>query len=313
MSSIEREGKSPETVGFAQVPDGFRAGFVAIIGRPNVGKSTLTNVMVGSKVAITSARPETTRRAIRGVVHLPAAQLVLVDTPGIHRPRTLLGERLNEMADEPLAEVDAVVVCFPADQSIGPGDRYILSKLDGARFPVIAAVTKTDLVSPDRLVKALQEVSQVWDFQEIVPVSARTGYQVDLLTELLVALMPLSPPLYPADQVSDESVETRIAELVREAALSRAREELPHSIAAQVEEIIPADDDTVQVVINLFVERDSQKGIVIGHRGAGISQIRRRVQRPVSLLLGRKAHLDIHVRTAKNWQRDPKMLVRLGF
>lgn len=305
------------------MPQGYRAGFVAIVGRPNVGKSTLTNALVGRKIAITSLRPETTRHNARGIISRPDGQVVLVDTPGLHRPRTLLGKRLNDMARETLVDVDAVVFCLPADQKIGPGDRYIARELAGVRAPVIAVVTKADLVSPAQMAQTLLDVAALADFAHIVPVSARRDDTNDLV-DVLFDAMPPSPPLYPLDMVSDQSDATMIAEYVREAALHDAREELPHSIAVQVEEMIELEPATpaqergeepvgVRVIVSLFVERDSQKGIVIGKGGRGIAQIRERATRASRRLLGRPVRLELHVKTAKNWQRDPKLLGKLGF
>lgn len=305
--------------------DGYRAGFVTIVGRPNVGKSTLTNVLVGSKVAITSDRPETTRHSVRGIIQRPQAQVVLVDTPGYHRPRTVLGQRLNDDVHDALSDVDAVIFAVPADQKIGPGDRYIAHTLSKVSVPVIAVVTKTDLVDDDTVLQRLVDVAQLVDddfFADIVAVSARADDHMDTLVDVLVCHMPASPPLYPTDMTSDEPVTTMIAELVREAALGQLHQELPHSVAVQVEEIIehePHDDPPgegkppVDVHINIFVERPSQKGIIIGKKGSGISKIRRKSQGKIRKLLGRKAYLKLHVRVAKNWQSDPKMLGRLGF
>ena len=224
-------------------PSQHRAGFVSIVGRPNVGKSTLTNALVGQKVAITSSRPETTRHNVRGVVQGQDYQIVLVDTPGLHRPRTLLGKRLNDMVREALVDVDAVVFCVPADQKIGPGDRYIAAELKELNIPVILAVTKADLVSKERMVAALVAAGELGDWQEIVPLSALEG-EVSVLADQIAKYLPPSPPLYPRDQVSDESVEKMIAEFVREAALEGVREELPHSIAVQVEEILYQGEDS---------------------------------------------------------------------
>lgn len=306
-----------------QVPPGFRAGFVAIIGRPNVGKSTLTNALVGRKIAITSSKPETTRHNVRGVVQREDCQLVLVDTPGLHRPRTPLGKRLNDAAREALTEVDAVVLCLPADQKIGPGDRFIARQLGEVGKPVIAVVTKADLVGEIGLAKALTAAAQLGPWREVVPVSAASN-RTNVLVDLLADLMEPSPPLYPLDQITDESDTVMIAEYVREAALRGAREELPHSIAAQVEEIVEREPTTdaqrsgekptgVLVRVNIFVERDSQKAIVIGAGGAGLREIRKRATIATRRLLGRPVKLDLFVKTAKNWQRDPKALGKLGF
>ena len=292
-------------------PEGFRAGFVCVVGRPNTGKSTLTNALVGQKVAITSDRPETTRRVVRAIVNREGGQLILVDTPGLHRPRTLLGERLNDMVRDSLSDVDAVVMCLPADEATGPGDRFLLglvSKLVSKKASIVAAVTKSDLVGRAALAKRLQEVSELADFAEVVPVSAAKGEQVELLASLLVERMPESPPLYPRDAVTDESEETLITELVREAALRDLRDELPHSLAVTIEEVV---GDRIHV--NLHVERDSQKGIVIGRGGAQLKRIRVRARKAIERLLGRKVSLDLHVKVTKDWQRDPKKMGRLGF
>ena len=292
-------------------PEGFRAGFVCVVGRPNTGKSTLTNALVGQKVAITSDRPETTRRVVRAIVNREGGQLILVDTPGLHRPRTLLGERLNDMVRDSLSDVDAIVMCLPADEATGPGDRFLLglvSKLASKKASIVAAVTKSDLVGRAALAKRLQEVSELADFAEVVPVSAAKGERVELLASLLVERMPESPPLYPRDAVTDESEETLITELVREAALRDLRDELPHSLAVTIEEVV---GDRIHV--NLHVERDSQKGIVIGRGGAQLKRIRVRARKAIERLLGRKVSLDLHVKVTKDWQRDPKKMGRLGF
>ncbi len=304
--------------------DGFRSGFACFVGRPNAGKSTLTNALVGIKVAITSSRPQTTRTVVRGIVHRADAQLVLVDTPGLHRPRTLLGERLNDLVTSTWAEVDVVAVCFPADQKPGPGDRFLVSELAKVRRTTkIAVATKTDLVAPERLGEHLLAIDALGretgtDWAEIVPVSAQSGHQVDLLADLLVAQMPEGPPLYPDGDVTDTPEEQLVAELVREAALEGVRDELPHSIAVVVEEMglregRPDDKPLLDIHANVFVERSSQKGIVIGHRGARLKEVGTDARRSISALLGVPVFLDLHVKVAKDWQRDPKQLRRLGF
>lgn len=304
----------------AEYPKDFRAGFVTVVGRPNVGKSTLMNRLVGREVAITSRRPETTRHAVRGIVHRPHGQLVLVDTPGYHRPRTLLGSRLNQMVREALEEVDAVAFCLPSNQRIGPGDRFIARELRSVHAPVVAVATKSDLVGRERLARHLLAIEGLGEWADIVPVSAKTGAQVAELSDVLVGRMPLSPPLYPSGEVSDESTETMIAEYVREAALQGVRDELPHSIAVQVDEIVPrparegdARPPLVDVRVNVYVERDSQKAIVIGRRGARLKAVGTAARARIEALLGRRVFLDLHVRTAKDWQSDPQMLERLGF
>jgi GTP-binding protein Era len=301
-----------------------RSGFACFVGRPNAGKSTLTNALVGTKVAITSDRPQTTRHTIRGIVHRPDAQLVLVDTPGVHKPRTLLGQRLNDLVRATWSEVDVVAFCIPADEKPGPGDRFILSELAKAtRTPLVAVVTKTDLVSRDALAEQLVRVAALGDdvgvaWAEIVPVSAVVGEQVDLLADLLVGLLPEGPPLYPDGELTDEPEAVMVGELIREAALDGVREELPHSIAVVVEEMVqredrPEDRPLLDVRAFVFVERDSQKGIVIGKGGARLRQIGTRSRAQIEALLGTPVHLDLRVKVAKDWQRDPKQLGRLGF
>ncbi|MDP9805608.1 GTP-binding protein Era [Trueperella bonasi] len=304
----------------SEYPEDYRAGFVSVVGRPNAGKSTLMNAMVGTKIAITADQPETTRRVIRGIVHRDDGQLILVDTPGVHRPRTLLGERLNDMVGEALSGVDAVVLCMPADEPAGPGDRFILDSVKKTNAPIFAVLTKTDKVNRDVLAERIIEVSDMYEFAEIVPVSAVAGDQVTLLADLLIERMPQSPPLYPKDMITDESEEERIAELIREAALVGVREELPHSIAVLVEEMVErprkeGDDrpPVMAISAHMFVERPSQKGIVIGKGGQRLKRVGKQARENIERLLGQPVYLDLHVKVAKEWQRDPKMLGRLGF
>ncbi|MGC0251638.1 GTPase Era [Pseudactinotalea sp. Z1748] len=297
----------------------YRAGFACVVGRPNAGKSTLTNALVGHKVAITSGRPQTTRHTIRGIVHRADGQLVLVDTPGLHRPRTLLGERLNDLVLQTLSQVDLIVFCLPADQPIGPGDRYIAAQLADATTPVVAVVTKTDVVGKPALTEHLLAVADLGSWADIVPVSALANHQLDVLTGVLFSHLPPSPPLYPDGDLTDEPDSVMVAELVREAALDGVRDELPHSLAVVVEEIVqrdrPAKDGRalLDVRVNLFVERDSQKGIVIGAKGARLREVGTRARAGIEALLGAAVFLDLHVKVAKDWQRDPKQLQRLGF
>lgn len=298
-------------------PD-FRSGFACLVGRPNAGKSTLTNALVGQKVAITSSKPQTTRHTIRGIVHRPDAQLVLVDTPGLHRPRTLLGERLNDLVRQTLLEVDVVGFCLPADERIGPGDRFIAAELAEIRTPVVAVVTKTDKVSRARLAEQLLAVGELLPQADVVPVSARDAFQLDVVTDVLVRRLPAGPPLYPDGELTDEPEHVMVAELVREAALEGVRDELPHSLAVVVEEIVPredrpADDPMLDVRVHLFVERDSQKAIVIGRGGSRLREVGTTARVGIEGLLGCRVHLDLRVKVAKDWQRDPKQLQRLGF
>ena len=305
-------------------PEDFRAGFACIVGRPNAGKSTLTNAMVGAKIAITSGRPQTTRHNVRGVIHKENAQIVLVDTPGLHRPRTLLGKRLNDLVRETLVDVDVVVFCVPANEKIGPGDRFITRDLAELRTPVVAVVTKADTVTREALAAQLLAVSELGEWADIVPVSAQRNEQIDVLEEVLLKYMPLSPPLYPTGEITDEPQQVMIAELVREAALEGVRDELPHSLAVVVDEIADPDDERevghikgaggrLQVRVSLVVERDSQKAIIIGKGGRRLKEVGVTARKGIEQLLGRKVYLDLHVRTAKDWQSDPKALARLGF
>ena len=297
-------------------PSPFRAGFACLAGRPNVGKSTLTNALVGAKVAITSDRPQTTRRVIRGIVHRPDAQLVLVDTPGLHKPRTLLGERLDSLVRSTLAEVDVIGFCIPAADPIGPGDRFFARELENVRkTPVVVVVTKCDQVPPERVAGQLVAATELGDWAAVVPVSAVTGFQLDVLTDVLVSHLPEGPALYPDGELTDEPEQIMVAELIREAALEGVRDELPHSIAVVVEEMGPREgrDDLVDVHAELYVERPSQKAIVIGTQGARLKDVGTRSRQQIEALLGSRVYLDLRIKVARDWQRDPRQLRRLGF
>jgi GTPase len=296
----------------------FRSGFVCLVGRPNTGKSTLTNALVGAKVAITSTRPQTTRHTIRGIVHRDDFQIILVDTPGLHRPRTLLGKRLNDLVRDTYAEVDVIGLCIPADEAIGPGDRWIVDQIRAVapKTTLVAVVTKIDKVSKDRVAAQLVGVSElVGGSAEIVPVSAATGAQVDVLIDVLAAALPVGPAYYPDGELTDEPEELLMAELIREAALEGVRDELPHSLAVVIDEVETRDgrDDLIDVRAILYVERDSQKGIVIGKGGARLRDVGTAARAQIEKLLGTKIYLDLRVKVAKNWQSDPKQLGRLGF
>ena len=303
----------------------MRSGFACIVGRPNVGKSTLTNAMVGQKVAITSSKPQTTRRVIRGIVNTGEGQLVLVDTPGVHRPRTLLGERLNAMVSDTWSEVDVVVMCIPADEPIGPGDRFIAQEIASIpkKIKKIAVVTKIDTTAKQEVGEQLLAVGQLGaelgiNWEHIVPVSAKSHTQVDLLTQLLIEQLPEGMPLYPEGEHTDEPELITIAELIREAALEGVQDELPHSIAVVIDEMNlredrPADRPLMDVFAVIFVERESQKHIVIGKGGSRLKEVGTTARQEISKLLGIPVHLDIRVKIAKDWQRDPKQLDRLGF
>ncbi|NUS72495.1 MAG: GTPase Era [Corynebacteriales bacterium] len=299
-----------------EVPENFRAGFACFVGRPNAGKSTLTNALVGAKVAITSDKPQTTRHTIRGIVHRSDAQLVIVDTPGLHKPRTLLGERLNDLVRAAWSEVDVIGVCIPANEKVGPGDKFILSEIAklGQRN-LVGLVTKTDLVSKEAVAAQLLAVSQLADFAELVPVSAVKDEQTDTVAEVLSRFLPLSPPLYPDGEITDEPEQTLVAELIREAALEGVRDELPHSVAVVVEEMNMREgrEDLVDIFANIYVERTSQKPIIVGARGSRIKDVGARARKHIEALLGSRVNLQLHVKIAKEWQRDPRQLRKLGF
>ncbi len=301
------------------------SGFACIVGRPNAGKSTLTNALVGEKIAITTPKPQTTRHLVRGIVTRPDGQLVLIDTPGLHKPRTLLGERLNTMVHDTWTEVDVIAVCLPADQKVGPGDRHILQEIAGLerRPTLVALVTKIDLVPKDRLLTHIAAVDALgkelgMEWAAIVPVSAVSGEQVDVVADVLLEQLPEGPAWYPDGEITDQPEEHLIAELIREAAIAEAREELPHSIAVMIDEILPREDrpeekPLTDVYATIIVERDSQKGIVIGAKGARLREIGTNARLQINRLLGTRVHLTLHVKVLKEWQRDAKHLGRLGF
>ncbi|WP_237657218.1 GTPase Era [Agreia sp. COWG] len=288
---------------------------MSFVGRPNVGKSTLTNALVGEKVAITSSKPQTTRRAIRGIVHRTDGQLILVDTPGMHRPRTLLGERLNAIVQTTLGDVDVICFCIPANEKLGPGDRFINEQLES--FPKakkVAIVTKIDAASRPAVAEQLLAVSELRDWEAVVPLSAQSDIQLDTLTTELIRLLPVSPQLYPDEQTTDEGLESRISELIREAALEGVRDELPHSLAVTIDDIIERDDrELVEIYANVFVERDSQKAIIIGKAGSRLGAVGAAAREQIEPLIGKQVFLSLRVKVAKDWQRDPKQLGRLGF
>jgi len=314
------------TEGHSSNPDGeFRSGFACFVGRPNAGKSTLTNALVGQKIVIESSKPQTTRHAVRGVVRRPDAQLVIIDTPGLHKPRTLLGERLNDVVRATWSEVDVVGVCLPANQRIGPGDRYLVSQLAALPKtpPLVAIATKSDLAPSQRMAEHLVSIAELENalkinWADIVPVSATQHFQLDVLSEALVSLLPEGPPLYPDGEITDEPAEILVAELIREAALEEVTDELPHSITVAVEEMglrdgRPANQPLLDIYASMIVERDSQKGIVIGHRGSRLRLIGAAARQQIEALLGTPVYLDLRVKVLKEWQRNPKHLNRLGF
>lgn len=302
----------------------FRSGFVCFVGRPNAGKSTLTNRIIGRKIAITSDRPQTTRRTVRGVLTRPDSQVIVVDTPGLHKPRTLLGERLNDLVRATWTEVDVIGFCLAANEPTGPGDRKLAAELASIqRGPIIAIITKTDCASADQVASRLTSIQELasevnLQISDYVPVSALTGANVDVLVDLVVDRFPVGPQLFPATQDTDEPEEAMCAELIREAALADVVDELPHSIAVTIDEMRlredrPADKPLMDINATLHVERESQKPIVIGKGGSRLKKIGTKSRHSIEALLGMPVYLNIHVRVAKEWQRDPKQLRKLGF
>ncbi|MFC6013288.1 GTPase Era [Nocardia lasii] len=296
----------------------FHSGFVCFVGRPNTGKSTLTNALVGTKIAITSSRPQTTRHTIRGIVHREDAQLILVDTPGLHRPRTLLGQRLNDLVRDTYSEVDLIALCIPADEKIGPGDRWIVEQIRmmAPKTKILGVVTKIDKVGRDEIAHQLMALSKLLGPEsEVIPVSAVKGEQVEVLVDLIAAQLPEGPAFYPDGEITDEPEETLMAELIREAALEGVRDELPHSLAVVIEDVEPyaANEDMLEVHALLYVERPSQKAIIIGKNGARLKEVGTNARKQIENILGTRIYLNLHVKVAKDWQRDPKQLGRLGF
>jgi len=306
-------GRAPKNP--SQGNDDYRSGFVSFVGRPNTGKSTLTNALVGEKVAITSAKPQTTRHVIRGIVSRAKGQLIVVDTPGIHRPRTLLGERLNALVQSTLGDVEVIGMCFPADEPVGPGDRFISEQLESfPRAIKIAIVTKVDVASKQQVAERLLQVSELRDWSALIPISAVEGVQLDVLADELIALLPPGPALYPTESTTDDDTHKRVSELIREAILEGVDDELPHSLAVTIDDIMHREDkDMIDVYANVFVERDSQKGIIIGKGGERLRDVGARSRVEIEALLGSPVFLSLRVKVAKDWQRDPKLLNRLGF
>ena len=299
----------------------FRSGFVAIVGRPNVGKSTLINALVGSKIAITSHHPNTTRLAIRGIVHRPDYQAVLVDTPGVHKPKTLLGHRLNQVVDQSMDSVDIVLMCIPADETSGAGDVFIAQEIaKHSKAKKFAVITKTDLISKEKLAARLlgiMELAKGFTWDEIIPVSAAIHDQVDLLNELIGKNLPKGPAYYPEGTNSDQAIEALICELIREAALQDVRQELPHSIVVTIDEFGEREEKGSRpfydVHATVHVERDSQRAILLGHQGSRLKEIGIRARTDIERTLGAKIFLGLHIKVSKEWQKDPKLLERLGF
>lgn len=297
-------------------PEGFRSGFVSFVGRPNTGKSTLTNALVGEKIAITANQPETTRHPVRGVVHREHCQIVVVDTPGLHKPRTLLGERLNDMVQEAYSEVDLIALVVPADEKIGPGDRWIYENVSKVCPNIMGIVSKTDKASRDQIIERLIELQALLgEDAELVPVSSNSGENLETLIDVIGGLLPEGPKLYPSDHVTDEDLNTRMAELIREAALGGLRDELPHSVAVQIDEVLPNEEreGVLDVHAVIYVERPGQKTILMGRDGRRMGTTIHKARKSLIDLLGQNVYLDLRIKVLKDWQSDPKQLGRLGF
>ena len=299
--------------GWCDVPPRFRSGFVALAGRPNTGKSTLLNALCGQKVAIVSDRPQTTRRAVRGIRNRPGSQVIFVDTPGIHKPRTLLGERLNSLARGTLAEVDVGLLLVDAAAGVGKGDAFVARWVLPACAHALAVVNKTDIASREQVAAALLTLSDMGDFEEYVPVSAATGAGVEVLAELILDRLDEGPMFYPEEMVTDTPLEVTVAEIVREKLLGRVDDELPHSVAVVVDEIDRRDDGLYQIEARILVERDSQKGIVIGAGGSVVRDAGTDARHEIEALLGAPVYLDLRVAVERDWQRRPRGLQRMGF
>lgn len=290
-----------------------RSGFVSIVGRPNVGKSTLLNAFVGRKVAITSPKPQTTRNAIRGVLSGEDWQIVFIDTPGLHKPQTLLGERLNSVVRGTFKEVDAIVFMLDAAQPVGGGDKFVAEQVKRSGTPAICVVNKMDKAGPARMAPQLQAAERLGDWKAIIPISALKGNKVEELQEILMSLLQEGPRFYPDDMVTDQPRDQILAEIIREKAITLTRQEVPHSIAVGIEETIERDDGLTEIHATLYVERESQKGIVIGKGGEMLKEIGSRARHELEWILGTKVFLKLHVKVAKEWQRDPKALQRFGY
>ncbi len=290
----------------------MRTGFVSVVGRPNVGKSTLVNALVGEKVAITSPRPQTTRNTIRGILNKPDLQIVFVDTPGLHKPRTALGNRLNRLVYGSLEETDGVLFVLDATQKIGPGDRLIAERLSEAGATTIVIVNKADIASNEQILEQLAEAGE-WGFAAYVPVSAKESDGIEIILEEIAPLLEEGPQFFPSDIHMDQPEQVYAAELIREKFLHRLREELPHSLAIVVDEIDVRDNGTIYVAATAYVERKSQKGIVIGRGGSLLREVGAEARADLERFFGGSVYLDIRVKVEEDWQRRDQLLDRLGF
>ncbi|RIX54198.1 GTPase Era [Paenibacillus nanensis] len=294
-------------------PKAFRSGFVAIIGRPNVGKSTLMNHLIGQKIAIMSDKPQTTRNKIHGVYTTEDTQIVFLDTPGIHKPQSKLGNYMMQTAESALKEVEAALFLVDVSEGIGGGDRYIIEQLKKVKTPVFLVMNKIDKVTPEQLLPMITQYNELYPFAEIVPISALNGNNVSTLLEQLTRYLPEGPQYYPADQVTDHPEQFVVAELIREKILHMAREEIPHSIAVAIEDMRVQENGVVYIGAVIFVERDSQKGIIIGKRGEFLKEVGKQARRDIEALLGSRTFLELWVKVKKDWRNQDRILKDLGF
>lgn len=295
------------------VSDGFKSGFVAIVGRPNTGKSTLVNQLMHRKVAIVSDKPQTTRHAIRAVLNIPGAQMILMDTPGYHKPHHLLGEQLNSVVENALREVDAIVFIVDVESGVGTGDQFLAEMMNEIDTPIVLCPNKIDATSPAQRMEQIAEAGRLGDFQAIVPISGKSGENLDKLMEELSGLMPEGPRYYPEGMETDQPEHVVVAELIREKILDLTRDEVPHSVAVEIESMAPRKkSDLVDIEAYVFVERDSQKGIVIGKHGAVLKQVGTLARTELEALLGTRIYLSLRVKVRKNWRKDAAFLQRLG-
>ncbi|MBP1992844.1 GTPase Era [Paenibacillus eucommiae] len=291
----------------------FKSGFVSIIGRPNVGKSTLMNQIIGQKIAIMSDKPQTTRNKIHGVYTSEQGQIVFLDTPGIHKPTSKLGDYMTKVAQSTLGEVDAILFLVDVADGIGGGDRFIIEQLKLVKTPVILVLNKIDKVHPEALLPIIVQYKDLYAFAEIVPISALSGNNITTLLDQIVRYLPEGPQYYPADQVTDHPEQFVCAELIREKILHLTREEIPHSIAVQIEDMKVQSNGLVRISAVIFVERDSQKGIIIGKQGALLKEIGQKARHDIEALLGSKAFLELWVKVKKDWRNQDRVLRDLGF
>ncbi|WP_414046258.1 GTPase Era [Macrococcus equi] len=291
----------------------FKSGFVAIIGRPNVGKSTFMNKVLGQKVAIMSDKAQTTRNKVQGVLTTEQSQIIFIDTPGIHKPKHVLGDYMMKIAKNTLREVDAILFMVNVEESLGRGDEFIIELLKSNRTPIFLVLNKIDKIHPDQLIKEIEKYKDLLPFAEVVPISALQGNNVDRLVEVIEGYMPEGPMYYPKDQISDHPEEFIVAELIREKALHLTSQEIPHAIGVQVEKMTRVSEDKVDIEATIYIERDSQKGIIIGKKGSMLKQIGQNARKDIEMLLGSKVYLELWVKVQKDWRNKPNFIRQIGY